>query len=25
VGTGEQVDDLVGFDPAEFVAALFDE
>jgi len=25
VGTGEQVDDLVAFDPAEFVAALFDE
>lgn len=24
VGTGEQVDDLVAFDPAEFVAALFD-
>ncbi len=25
VGTGEQVDDLVAFDPTEFVAALFDE
>lgn len=25
VGTGEQVDDLVAFNPAEFVAALFDE
>ena len=25
VGIGEQVDDLVPFDPTEFVAALFDE